>query len=71
VKVYNLTTVPVPGTSAVFYTIPLPLNMYTDISYTVPISHSTGLGYTIVAGSADTDATAVAVGEVVGHFVYA
>lgn len=70
VKFYNLTTLPVPGTSAVYYTVPLAPNSCTDLEQAVPIAHTVGIGYAITAGAADNDTTVVAAGDVVGHIQY-
>ncbi len=70
VKFYNATTAPVVGTTAVYYVIPLAPNSSVTAELTVPISHATGVGMSIVTGSVDTDATAVGAGEVIGHILW-
>lgn len=70
VKLYNSATTPVPGTTAVVYVIPLAPNSSVTAEMTIPISHATGIGYSIVSGPVDTDATAVGANEVIGHFLW-
>lgn len=70
VKFYNATTAPTVGTTVPLYTVPLAPNSTGDAQFTIPISHSTGLGYAITASPADNDTTAVAAGEVTGHILY-
>lgn len=70
VKLINLTTLPVAGTSAVMHIIPIPPGQ--TISYDPPygmVSMTVGCGITITGGSADTDTTAVALGQVTGHIL--
>lgn len=71
VKVYNTATAPTVGTTAVAYTIPIAPGSTAQVHHVVPIHHDTGLSYGITAGAADTDATIVAAGDVVGHVLYA
>lgn len=71
VKFFNLTTAPVPGTSTVFYTIPLAPSTNTDLYMVIPTSHGTGLGIAITAGSADNDTAVIGANDVVGTIYYA
>jgi hypothetical protein len=69
VKLHNQTTLPTAGTGVV-RTIPIPPNGFAAFSFEGGISFATGIGLTIVTGSADSDATAVAVGDVVGELIF-
>jgi hypothetical protein len=66
VKLYNQVAVPTPGAGALIIVIAIPPGGKSEVILPVPSSLGTGLGITIVSGSADTDATAVAAGDVVG-----
>jgi len=70
VKLHNQTTTPTAGTGVV-RTISLPANGTVTFSLEGGISFTTGIGLTIVTGSADADNTAVAVGDVVGDLFFA
>ena len=70
VKLHNQTTLPTAGTGVV-RTIPIPPNGFAAFSFEGGIAFATGIGLTIVTGSADSDATAVAVGDVVGELIFA
>ena len=70
VKLHNQATLPTAGTGVV-RTIPIPPNGFADFSFEAGISFTTGIGLTIVTGSADSDATAVAAGDVVGELIFA
>jgi hypothetical protein len=50
--------------------IPIPPGGSVFTENTVPVAFATGLGYTIVTGAADTDATAVGASEVIGTLFY-
>jgi hypothetical protein len=52
-------------------TIGIPPNGVADFVLEGGIAFSTGIGLTIVTGSADADATAVAAGDVVGDLFFA
>lgn len=70
VKLHNQTTTPTAGASVAF-PIAIPANGKTEITLDGGIAFTTGIGYTTVTGSANTDATAVAAGAIVGtlHFI--
>jgi hypothetical protein len=69
-KLHNQTTTPTAG-SGVVRTIGIPPNGVADFALEGGIAFSTGIGLTIVTGSADADATAVAAGDVVGDLFFA
>ena len=70
VKLHNQTTTPTAG-SGVVRTIAIPPNGVSNIHLDGGIAFTTGIGLTIVTGSADADATAVGVGDVVGDLYFA
>jgi hypothetical protein len=70
VKLHNQTTTPTAGTGVV-RTIALPPNNSVTFTIEGGIAFATGIGLTIVTGAADADATAVAVGDVVGDLFFA
>jgi hypothetical protein len=70
VKLHNQATLPTAGVGVV-RTIPIPPNGFSTFSFEAGIAFATGIGLTIVTGSADSDATAVAVGDVVGELIFA
>ena len=69
VKLHNTASAPTAG-SGVTHTIAIPPNGRADGTLEGGISFATGIGRTIVNGSADSDATAVAVGDVVGDLFW-
>lgn len=71
VKLHNVTTAPVAGTTPVLLTIAIPANGKTEISIEGGIAFATGIGITIVTGAADADATAVTVNAVIGSLHFA
>lgn len=70
VKLHNIATAPTAGTGVV-QTIAIPPNGLAQLEIPAGIGFATGIGLTIVTGSADADATAVAVGDVVGDLFFA
>jgi hypothetical protein len=66
VRFYNKSTAPVAGTDAPFMVVALPPNSSVDLNWTIPISFTTGMGYTVTGAVADNDATAVAANDVQG-----
>jgi hypothetical protein len=69
VKLHNQTTTPTAGASVAF-AIPIPANGKSEITVTGGLAFTTGIGFTTVTGSANTDATAVTAGAIIGtlHF---
>lgn len=70
VKLHNLATAPTAG-AAVARTIAIPPNGLAQWFSEGGITFATGIGYTIVTGAADTDATAVTANDVVGELFWA
>lgn len=70
VKLHNITTLPTAGTGVV-RVIAIPPGGLAQNAFEGGIGFATGIGMTIVTGSADADATATGVGEVVGELVFA
>ena len=71
VKLHNVAVAPTPG-AAVAMTIAIPPNGVNNMPISpVGIGFATGIGYSIVTGSADADATATTAGSVVGDLHYA
>ena len=71
VKLHNTTGTPTAG-SAVVQTIGIPPNGVNNMPLGGgSIAFATGIGYTIVTGSADADTTATTAGAVVGDLFYA
>jgi hypothetical protein len=70
VKLHNQTTAPTAGTGVV-RTISIPPNGLAQLHLPGGAAFTTGIGITIVTGSATTDATAVALGDVVGNLDFA
>lgn len=69
VKLHNQTTLPTAG-SGVVRTISIPPGGLAQQNLPGGIAFTTGIGLTIVTGSADADATAVALGDVVGELFF-
>lgn len=70
VKLHNLATTPTAG-NGVVQTIAIPPNGTSVISIPGGVGFSTGIGLTMVTGSADADATAVGAGDIVGDLFWA
>lgn len=70
VKLHNSAAAPTAGAGVVL-TISIPPNGVSVVSLAGGIGFSTGIGRTIVTGSADADATAVTAGDVLGELFYA
>ena len=70
VRLGNVATTPVPGTTAVVQTIGIPPN--NTVSELAPdgIAYGTGIGVWITAGAADNDATNTAANDVVGDLFW-
>lgn len=69
-KLHNIATAPTAGAGVVM-TIGIPPNSKSEADLICGAAFSTGIGYTIVTGAADTDATAVTANAVVGDLFYA
>jgi len=69
-KLHNIATTPTPG-SGVVQSIGIPANGKATLVGDIGLAFTTGIGYSIVTGAADTDATAVAINAVVGDLFYA
>lgn len=67
-KIYDKASAPVPGTDTPVALYPLPPNGGSNPGDVIHIS--TGFGYAITGGIADSDATAVAANQVGGTFVH-
>lgn len=65
VKLHNQNVAPTAGASVLF-PIAIPANGKTEVTLEGGVAFGTGIGYTIVTGSSDADATAVTAGAVVG-----
>ena len=70
-RLYNKTTAPTVGTDSPVSVIPIPANGIATVSHPGGIGFATGIGYSITGASPDLDATATAVGDVVGSIYYA
>lgn len=66
VRFYNKASAPTVGTDAPLFVVAIPPNGMTDIFFTVPVTFSAGIGYSITGAVADLDATAVGANEVQG-----
>lgn len=71
VKFYNKATAPTVGTDIPLFVVAVPPGGRSEFFSPYAKAFSTGIGYAITGGAADTDTTAVAAGQVVGHFEYA
>jgi hypothetical protein len=69
VKLHNLATAPTAG-AAVARTIAIPPNGLAQWFSEGGITFATGIGITTVTGAADTDATAVALNDIVGELIW-
>lgn len=70
VKFHNQATAPTAG-AGVVQTVGVPPNGVAQLMIEGGVGFATGIGLTIVTGSADADATAVAAGDVVGDVFFA
>lgn len=64
IKFYNIATLPVPGTTPVYFSKPLPPGPFSFDQADLGWSFPAGIAFALVAGAADTDATALAAGDV-------
>jgi hypothetical protein len=69
VKFHNQNVAPTAGASVLF-PVAIPANGKSEITLEGGVAFGTGIGYTIVTGSADADATAVSAGAVVGSIKF-
>lgn len=69
VKFHNQNVAPTAGASVLF-PVAIPANGKSEITLEGGTAFATGIGYTIVTGSADADATAVTAGAVVGSIKF-
>lgn len=63
---HNLTVAPTVGSSVPTYSIVIPANGTVQFHNPIGRAHTTGISYSITTGIADLDATATAVGDVIG-----
>jgi len=70
VKLYAKASAPVVASDVPVLTIPIPAGQVVEGVFPTPIGVPTGLAYAITGGLADTDATAVAAGQVSGFLAY-
>lgn len=71
VKIYNKATAPTVGTDVPAFIIGIPAASSVHLSFPGGISFILGLGYGIVTGVGDADATAPAAADVNGALFYA
>lgn len=71
VKLHNKASAPTVGTDVPAWTISIPPYGGVAVSFSTGVVFGTGIGYQIVKGVADTDATAVAADDVHGFIAYA
>lgn len=64
VRIYNLTVAPTVGTSIPIMVIAIPSTSSKEIQFSLGITMSTGISYSITGGASATDATVVAAGDV-------
>lgn len=69
-KLYNKASAPAPATDTPILTIPLQAGVLTEIELTIGIYFATGIAYAITGAVGDTDATAVALNDVVLNLGY-
>jgi hypothetical protein len=71
-KVYNKATAPVLASDIPLLTIALPVTSLQNLQFEQGIYFNLGLAYAITGADGDTDATAVAAGDLKGlNFIYA
>jgi hypothetical protein len=71
VKLHNVSTAPTAGATAVFDVFGIPPGGSREVCRDLGVAMGTGIAITITGGSVDTDATAVALGQVVGSIHFA
>lgn len=70
VKLHNVATTPVAGTTPITAIIAIPPAGTCTFSVPQGIAMTTGIAFTMVTGAADNDATGVSVNTIAGHLVY-
>lgn len=70
IKFYNLAVAPTVGTSTVLSIVGIPPGGRASLNSPQGLYCSVGIAYSIVAGAADNDATAVGATEIVGSITY-
>lgn len=70
VRFYNKASAPTVGTDSPLFIVALPPTENVSHSNTQPITFAAGLAYAVTGAGTDLDATAVAVGDVIGSFYY-
>jgi hypothetical protein len=72
-KIYNKATVPIVGTDIPVMTLPIPANTQgagISLPFSIGVNFSKGIGLAITAGSADTDSSAIAAGDVIVNLTF-
>lgn len=70
VKLYNKASAPTVGTDTPRVVIDVPFESAANVEFSLPIAFETGIAIAIVAGIADSDATAVALNDVAVTLFY-
>lgn len=70
VRFYNKASAPTVGTDSPLFIVAIPPTENVSHSNTQPITFAAGLAYAVTGAGTDLDATAVAVGDVIGSFYY-
>ena len=70
VRIGNVATTPVPGTTAVYQTIGVPPNSTASEFHADGIAYGVGIGVWITGGAADADTTNTAANDVVGDLFW-
>jgi hypothetical protein len=70
VKLYNKATAPVPGTDVPVITVGIPPASTVEKTFESGVIFATGIGFSVVGGIADLDATAVGAAEVAVNLFY-
>ena len=71
VKLYNVAAAPTAGAGTIVAIIAIPPGGQSSMDIVAGTAYSVGIAFTTVTGSADTDATAVGVGDLVGQLYFA
>jgi hypothetical protein len=70
VKLYNKATAPTVGTDTPAVTLAIPAGAAANVSLDNGVAFSAGIGYATTTGSADSDATAVAAGDIILNLIF-